>query len=336
MIRGRSSFPTFVRTCASARLLETPLTGPRAQASRFGSRASRNPINSPFSVTGLRLLRVKSSVENRPPQLVLPTIVQAAIRRNSGIISPMALPVLRGPDFAHATRYQIWTDALCFRQMAKQAPNKYLESMCVRNAVLSAWTALEMACCDALGVKRFKGRDFKRDLNKELQARGKPTIDFGSGVWGRLSCKLMKGRNEYAHSGVQLADRFPPVSHADDAIAWVREAIRDIYRRMDKTPPTWVDHDQSNGWQAGGSRCSGSLTAVRKGADFSRPDVVKIVLVAEEGEEKISEFLPSTAADEELYERVEDVVGNLNASFAGVRAYRGSQLVYDEKLEIRD
>jgi hypothetical protein len=41
--------------------------------------------------------------------------------------------------------------------MAKQAPEKYLESMCIRNAVLSAWPSLEMACIDALGVKRSGG-----------------------------------------------------------------------------------------------------------------------------------------------------------------------------------
>ena len=30
------------------------------------------------------------------------------------------------------------TDAICFREMAKQAPNTYLSSICVRNAILWA------------------------------------------------------------------------------------------------------------------------------------------------------------------------------------------------------
>jgi len=67
----------------------------------------------------------------------------------------MPLPVLRSKDFVHQARYQLWTDALCFREMAKQAPNNYLRSMCVRNAVLAACTTLEMACCDSLGVPRL-------------------------------------------------------------------------------------------------------------------------------------------------------------------------------------
>src|ERR1700680_2618125 len=69
----------------------------------------------------------------------------------------MPRAVLPAKDFAHRPLFLLWTDALCFREMAKEAPDKYLESMCIRNAVLSAWTSLEMACCDALGVKKIKG-----------------------------------------------------------------------------------------------------------------------------------------------------------------------------------
>jgi len=72
----------------------------------------------------------------------------------------MPLAVLRAKDFEHAPRFQLWTDALCFREMAKEAPNNYLRSMSVRNAVLSAWTTLEMACCDALGIEKL-GNDFR-------------------------------------------------------------------------------------------------------------------------------------------------------------------------------
>lgn len=205
----------------------------------------------------------------------------------------MALPVLRGPDFAHIPRYQIWTDALCLREMAKQADSNYLKSMCVRNAVLSAWTTLEMACRDALGVPRFKGRDFKRDLNEELQAQGKPTVDFGLGVWGLLSSNTLEHRKKYAHAGVCLMDRFPPVTHADDAIAWVRQAIHDIYGRMGRTPPKWIDHDQSAGWPTDGTRLRAFGSVIQRGVDPLQPGVVKIVLVTPEGEEKTTEYLSS-------------------------------------------
>lgn len=247
----------------------------------------------------------------------------------------MALPVLRAPDFTHIPRYQIWTDALCLREMAKQAPSNYIQSMCVRNAVLSAWTTLEMACRDALGVARFKGRDFKRDLNKEIQAQGKQAVDFGSGIWGLLSSKTLKHRTDYAHTGVRLTDRFPSVSHADDAIKWVRQAVHDIYSRVGKTPPGWIDHDQSTGWPIEENRFGAFGMVTRQGADPSQPGVVKIVLVTPEGEEKTTEYHPSTSTDEEIYGWIEDVLGKLNSPFAGIRAYRGADLVHDEELEIR-
>ena len=94
----------------------------------------------------------------------------------------MPRAVLRFKDISHAPRFQLWTDALTFLQMAKEAPNNYLGSMCVRNAVLSAWTTLEMACCDALGIQELKS-DFKRSLDDEFAAKGLTLLDFGSGLW---------------------------------------------------------------------------------------------------------------------------------------------------------
>jgi hypothetical protein len=92
----------------------------------------------------------------------------------------MPLPVLRSKDFAHQSRFQLWTDALTFRQMANEAPNNYLRSMSVRNALNSAWTTLEMACCDALGLPEINR--FKEGLKKAIEQAGKTPIDFGSGI----------------------------------------------------------------------------------------------------------------------------------------------------------
>lgn len=246
----------------------------------------------------------------------------------------MPHPVLRSPDFVHLPRYQIWTDALCLRDMARRAPNKYLQSMCVRNAVLSSWTTLEMACRDALSVEGFRGRDFKRDLNDELRAQGRPKMDFGTGVWGLLSSRTLKHRTEYAHAGVRLSDRFPPVSHAETAIAWVREAIHDIYARAGKISPKWVNHDQSPGWPRSGTQF-GVPTVTRQGADPDDPATVRIALVTPEGQEKTTDYLSPGTSDDEIYGCIEEILANLNAPFAAVRAYRGANLVHDEPLEMR-
>jgi hypothetical protein len=100
----------------------------------------------------------------------------------------MPRAVLPAKDFAHRPLFLLWTDALCFREMAKEPPDKYLESMCIRNAVLSAWTSLEMACRDALGVKKIKGgkgkQSFIEKLSRELEKKEKAasifTREFGT------------------------------------------------------------------------------------------------------------------------------------------------------------
>jgi hypothetical protein len=152
----------------------------------------------------------------------------------------MPLSVLRAKDIQHAPRFQLWTDAICFRDMSKEAANTYLESMCVRNGVLSAWTTLEMACIDVLGIKKLTGKkdeSFIQRLSRELVRRGQTPLDLQSGIWQHLNDVVRINRNIFAHSGVNFSDRFPPASLAEEAIAKVREAILDIYARLGKTLP---------------------------------------------------------------------------------------------------
>jgi hypothetical protein len=118
----------------------------------------------------------------------------------------MPLSVLRSKEFSDAPRFQLWTDALCFRAMAKEAANNYLSSMCVRNAILSAWTTLEMACCDALGITKLE-RDFKESLHNEFDKRNIPRLDFGSGSWQEINTKVKGHRNRFMHSGVSISNR---------------------------------------------------------------------------------------------------------------------------------
>src|SRR6476661_10749130 len=115
--------------------------------------------------------------------------------------------------------------------------------MGVRNAILSAWTTLEMACCDAVEIEKLE-RDFKESLHDEFDKRNIPRLDFGSGLWQEIV--TVKGyRKRFVHSGVSISDRFPPVSIAEEAIATIRKAIHEIYARVGKQSPRWVDHDQS-------------------------------------------------------------------------------------------
>jgi hypothetical protein len=121
----------------------------------------------------------------------------------------MPLSVLHRKDFSEIPRFQLWTDALCFRQMAQQAANNYLRSMCVRNAILSAWTTLEMGCCDALGIQKL-GTDFARSLNSELDNVQIPRLDFSSGLWQQINDKVKGYRKRFAMQAQASQTGSPP------------------------------------------------------------------------------------------------------------------------------
>ena len=247
----------------------------------------------------------------------------------------MPLPILRRKDLAHQQRFQLWTDALTFRQMAKEAPSHYLRSMCVRNALLSAWTSLEMACCDALGIQKLES-DFKRSLDDGFASKGFAALDFGSGIWQEINGKVKGYRKLYTHFGVSLVDRFPSVSIAEHAITKIREAIGDIYTKTGKEIPAWVNLDASSGWpQTGGIRMSAHLTLLRGPINKNDPNVFNISLVTPSGEEKETTWLPANTPEEDIMDEVERLLGCLNAPFKEVRVYRGPELFYQEDLDMR-
>ncbi len=248
----------------------------------------------------------------------------------------MPLSVLRSKEFSDAPRFQLWTDALCFRAMAKEAANNYLSSMCIRNAILSAWTTLEMACCDALGIEKLE-KDFKESLHAEFDKRNISRLNFGSGLWQDINVTVKGYRKRFVHSGVTISDRFPPASLAENSISTIRKAIDDIYARVGKQSPRWIDHDHSEGWRERslGIGFSAHATVLHAGAHPETPGVVKIVLVTEQGEEKPTRYLPPNTCDDEIFWWVEDYLGKLNVPFKAIRVYRGSDLILDENIEVR-
>lgn len=97
-------------------------------------------------------------------------------------------------------------------------------------------------------------------------------MNFGSGLSGKISSKTKDARKIYAHYGVKLSDRFPQVSIAEDAIQTIREAIHDIYGRMGRQSPVWVDFDDSTGWpQTGGFSATAHPTLLRGKVDQNAP-----------------------------------------------------------------
>jgi hypothetical protein len=178
---------------------------------------------------------------------------------------------------------------------------------------------------------------FRRSLDEEFDKKAIARLDFGSGVWSRINSKTKDARKKYAHFGVTLSDRFPSIEVAEDAIKTIREAIHDIYARMGKPSPKWVNLDESGGWpQTRGVGISMAHLAVsRTGADPNAPDTYRIVLVTETGEEKPTIYLAGTTPEEDVFEEVEDLLGRLNVAFSAVRVYRGQDLIYEENLDMR-
>jgi hypothetical protein len=220
----------------------------------------------------------------------------------------MAQPVLSPKDFADRPRTQLWRDALTFRQMATEDHNNSLRSMCVRNAVLTAWTTLQMACCDALEIAKINR--FKDDLKAAIKQAGKTPIDFGSGLWKDI-LEILQTRNDYVHRGIIISERFPPVSVAEEAVKTIRNAIKDIYVRTGKNPPRWVDLDTSRGWpQTRGIGIRAHLTVFR--GVMNDPNAVNISLVTPAGQEKETIVLPPNTPEEDILDEVEQLLGNLN------------------------
>ena len=255
---------------------------------------------------------------------------------SSFILPHMPRAVLPARDFAHRSLFFLWTDALCFREMAKQPADKYLESMCIRNAVLSAWTSMEMACRDALGVQKIKGKSeesFIEKLSRELEKRGKDGLNLDSGVWYDLNKTVRPMRNIFAHVGVESAEkRFPPFSIAENAIKWIRLAIHDIYSRTGKDSPKWVNSDNEGGWPRRQGGLSGSLTVLEKGANPNSPAVIKLTLVRDNGKEDDYRYFSSETPEAVLDSWVEDLLRGelMNFSYAKIRVYHGSDFVEHE------
>jgi hypothetical protein len=143
--------------------------------------------------------------------------------------------------------------------------------MCVRNAVLSAWTTLEMAYCDALEIEKLE--NFKASLHAEFDKRKISRLNFGSGLWQEINTTIKDHRKRFIHSGVKISDRFPSVSIAEYAISTIREAVHEIYAAVGKQAPRWIDNDQSGGWQERriGFGMFGHLTVSNAGARPETP-----------------------------------------------------------------
>jgi hypothetical protein len=193
-----------------------------------------------------------------------------------------ALSVLRSKDFSDAPRSQLWADALFFRAMAKEAANNYLSSMCVRKAILSAWTTLEMACCNALGIKKLE-RDFKESLHSDFDKRNIPRLNLSSGLWQEINPTIKGYRKLFVHSGVTISIGFRPFRSLKRRFRRFERQCTISMHELGSSHHAGPTADQSGGWprRGLGAVMSGRLTISDARAHPDTPGVVKIGLVTE-------------------------------------------------------
>lgn len=232
------------------------------------------------------------------------------------------------PKIVENPHYHLWTDALHARALAKQAKNRWDRGTYVRWTVMTAWTVLEMACEDALQTSGI-GRRFKENLDKACLAKALPKINWGSGIWQRVST-IHKARKEFVHINATQGQLFSGFEEADRAISTVREAINDIFAHAGKSSPAWLQDDDDKGWDRGaGSR--GHLLVGRAGVDPKGEETVRISYEYKDTEYDC-ELCPPGTNPEPL---IEHLLQSLRLPVTAVRAYRGSAMIYERKLQMR-
>jgi hypothetical protein len=137
--------------------------------------------------------------------------------------------------------YHLWTDALHARKLAEDTKDEWNQGTYVRFAVIFAWIALEQSCKDALDDDNI-GFSYYRDMNSAINSKQLTPIDWQNGIWKDVE-DLKNLKNQYTHSNSNQNDLWADINKAEKAIKVAREAIKDVYSRVGKPVPTWVDDD---------------------------------------------------------------------------------------------
>jgi len=232
------------------------------------------------------------------------------------------------PKIVHTPHYHIWTDALHARALAHQANNRWDRGTYVRWTITTAWTALEMACEDALQTKGI-GRSFRKNLDAAISKLGLTKIDWGSGTWQQIA-RLQKIRRDQIHVNPSEADLFPGVDSADYAILTIRDTIKDVYLRAGRTPPVWVEDQEDRGWDSGRDNVA-HATAIRSGADQESPEAIKVGYIYKD-REYITEVLPPGTDPAPI---IRTLLQRIRIPISHVRAYAGQKLLVDREVPMR-
>ena len=230
------------------------------------------------------------------------------------------------PKLVDTFRYHLWTDALHLRAIAHQARNRWDRGTYARCTLTNAWTALEMACNDALEVTDI-GYRFCEHLNRAIANKGLPKLDWSKGLWHDVR-HLQSLRKQFVHAGISEGNRFAEASLADQAIRVCRGAIKAIYAHAGKAAQAWVDDDSDTGFDKRQTVFAYSQN-IKQGADH--PDTIRVTFVYKD-EEHICEYHPAGTDCDPL---LDDLIRRTQLPISAVRVYRGSELLKERDLLMR-
>ncbi len=233
------------------------------------------------------------------------------------------------PIIVDSTQCHLWTDALHARSLAREARNKWDRGTYVRFCVTTVWIALETSCQEALEESNI-GYSFRVNLDKALANKSLPAIDWGRGIWQKVT-QIQNIRKDYVHRFLALSDMFPSSNVADDAIAVVRNAIKDIYARAGKIHPDWVDICEAKGWDTQSQMGMPTLAQAHFGASFDDPNTKRIFIVIN-GEEKLTSVFPS---GHDTSKEVSELLMSVNVPIEAILIYDCGELVEEKRVMMR-
>jgi hypothetical protein len=223
-----------------------------------------------------------------------------------------------------SNHYHLWTDALHARELAKQTDNRWDRGTYVRWAIITAWTALEIAFQDALSSPSIS-YSFRKYVDQTVAEKNLPKINWGKGIWQR-ALKVQKLRKNITHRFLDENDLFPDAQPAVWVIETIRESIKQIYVHCSKTAPSWVNDDYDEGWTTGRM----SIHATGNSSPYRNlPDAIKLSYVYKGLEYDYDFFAPNTDVSQPL----ENIFPGVGKAITAVRLYRGKDLLMEYKFE---
>ncbi len=220
--------------------------------------------------------------------------------------------------------YHIWTDALHARALAQEAHNRWDCGTYVRWTLITAWTALEIACQDALKEQNIS-YSFKKNLNEAIKKKALQKLDWSKGIWQQV-LNLQALRKNCIHRFFIESDLFPDANMAEEAINITRQAIIEIYKHVGESTPRWINDDSDQGWaKKGGFSLFANMYTTPPGVDENAPDTIKVVYVYKD-KECIRDVLPART-DPKPY--VDKLIKSIGFPISGIKVYKGKEIIQE-------